>query len=247
MQCSSVLALAAALLPNLALAYTVKHTSAGAVVRWHDPHVALSVGPALRGRFGEDAVTASEIAIDAWQGLGGPVVELTERSGNTIDLASPWPYDPDLLAITETSYDDRTGRITSASIYVNPSRTFALLEEGQRGAREHDLGAVLTHEMGHLLGLGESDADRHATMWPRIGRGETHQRTLEADDEEGVDEVYSDAIATPMARGCQRMSVAPDAPLAPPWLLGLALLFLRQRLGSRRSAPSASPRGDTPS
>jgi hypothetical protein len=71
---------------------------------------------------------------------------------------------------------------------------------------QHDLGAVLTHEMGHVLGLDESPDDEHATMWPYIRAGEVHQRTLADDDEHGVMEAYSGALPSE-AMGCGQASV----------------------------------------
>ncbi|HEX2677830.1 MAG TPA: matrixin family metalloprotease, partial [Polyangiales bacterium] len=67
--------------------------------------------------------------------------------------------------------------------------------------------AVLTHESGHVLGLGESKADPDATMWPYAVPGETQKRTLAQDDEDGVIESY---LSKPPAAagGCGPASVA---------------------------------------
>lgn len=95
---------------------------------------------------------------------------------------------------------------------------------GERGTPSpYDLAGVLTHEVGHSLGLGESEDDIEATMWPRIGRGETHQRTLSGDDESGAETAYAGAPLSPTG-GCGGATVARRTG-PPPWLLGGAVLF----------------------
>jgi hypothetical protein len=88
-----------------------------------------------------------------------------------------------------------SGEILGVDVLINANKNFSLLADGadEDGATAHDLGAVLTHELGHVLGLDESDADEHATMWPYVRAGEQHQRSLAVDDEEGVIAAYSGA------------------------------------------------------
>jgi hypothetical protein len=64
----------------------------------------------------------------------------------------------------------------------------------------------MTHEAGHSLGLDESDTHPEATMWPLVSPGETHQRSLSEDDEQGVITNYAGKVPE-AALGCGMASV----------------------------------------
>jgi hypothetical protein len=248
-------------LPNTSAAYTLKRTPSGDQVRWHADRIELRVDPNLERMLpGGQARAAALMASEAWRGLPGVpeiVIEGGEpskydpaRRGNAIYLVSEWPYDPDQLAVTLVTYA-HTGVILGVDVLVNAQKSFALLHEGEDGPfatdhdlPHHDLGAVLTHELGHVLGLDESHEDEHATMWPYIRAGEAHQRSLSVDDEEAVIEAYGERSA---AQAC-----AVTGPLGRGESYGGALLTLmlaaalvalgRSRVAARRSAARAAAR-----
>lgn len=205
---SMVLCVAAVLgLPMKASAFALKTTEAGRPVRWQHSRVELRIDPRLEAAFGAEAVKrAAVVAGEAWRGLanapdvviadGAPAPYDTEQRNNGIYLLAEWPYDHDQVAMTVTSYTPG-GEIVGVDILVNGQRSFEMLPEPSNGAPQHDLAAVLTHEVGHALGLAHSEEDPDATMYPRIAAGETHQRTLSADDEAAIMEAY--AAAMPVA------------------------------------------------
>ncbi|MDH5674603.1 MAG: matrixin family metalloprotease [Myxococcales bacterium] len=201
-------------------AYTVKQSSHGHSVHWREGTIRFRMDPLIAAVHGRaKAQAAVRIAADAWRGFGtAPDIELApgapppydpERRGNGIHLVDPWPHEADKLALTVTTYGS-DGRIIGADILINGERSFAVLEESPEAAAlpVHDLAAVLAHEFGHVLGLGESEDDPEATMWPTIGTGEWHQRTLSEDDEAGVMAIYggtelsAGTAAVPNAGGC---------------------------------------------
>ncbi|HJL14624.1 MAG TPA: matrixin family metalloprotease [Sandaracinaceae bacterium LLY-WYZ-13_1] len=208
--------------PSAAAAYVVKRTDDGAKVRWRVDRVSVELHRSVAEAFGpDDARRAVGVATDAWAGLGGPSLRPAEgwhdgahrlgEPGVQVHRPARWEHGPRLLAVTVTSYERGTGRILDADVLVNPAHRFEVMDEQRPSPEAFDLAAVLTHEMGHVLGLGESDADPLATMWPRIGEGDTHQRTVEADDEAGVAEAYRDAVLAPPG-GCGGAHVAMRAP-----------------------------------
>lgn len=60
---------------------------------------------------------------------------------------------------------------------------------GGPGINENDIQGVLTHEYGHALGLGHS-SNSQATMSASFGSGQVSIRSIEPDDQDGVQCVY---------------------------------------------------------
>lgn len=246
-------------------AYTVKTTSAGATVRWHTNAVTLRIDPSMHAYFRDIPVTSVlKHAAQAWAGLPN-VPELLVSAGepgpngydqranasNGIYLVEDWRLAESSLAVTVATFETRTGKIVDTDILVNANHPFALLASGDDApANDFDLHGVMTHEMGHVLGLGESFDVRMATMWPNVARGETHQRDLDEDDEKGVEVAYAQAtVAEPASRaeGCGGASVVVRRGRAPSPLLWIAIgigligtgLWMRARTrhGKGRGAP----------
>ena len=189
--------------PQAASAYVVKRSSTGASVRWYNQKIAIRIDPALEAMLPAGEVrAAAAMASDAWRGIGDApelVVEAGSPDGYSADsrtdsiyLVKDWPYNTNQVAVTVLNYS-KDGRILGMDVLVNGNKRFAMLSENDsRGivTGTHDLGAVLTHEFGHVLGLDESDDHEEATMFPYVRAGEVRQRVLSADDEEGVVAAY---------------------------------------------------------
>jgi hypothetical protein len=100
----------------------------------------------------------------------------------------PHPGSADTYGTTMLRYDTRTGELWDADIELN-SAEFALGIDGKGDTV--DLQSILTHEIGHFLGLAHpGSAHRGATMsagWDGQGTG---LRTLAADDVLGICTLY---------------------------------------------------------
>ncbi len=94
-----------------------------------------------------------------------------------------WPYSNssiDTLALTTVYFDPETGQIYDANVEINSNQeSFAV---GTPVGDQFALSAVLTHELGHFLGLSHTSA-RDATMFSNYQSG---MDTLEADDEAAI-------------------------------------------------------------
>jgi hypothetical protein len=240
--------------PAAARAYTLKTTAAGYNVRWWKQPIRMKVSSDLeRSMEPGRARQAALIAAEAWRGLPG-VPDLlidegsapgfdAERRTNGIYLARQWSYDPRRLAVTVSSYTP-DGRLMGADILINGKEKFDLLSEDDSGRRDSvfDLASVLTHEMGHVLGLDENPDDPEATMFPYTRANETHQRTLSEDDEEGVIELYSAALPE-AALSCSLASTAGgrvNSSAIPVFILVVLALVVRRRgRPSRPAMPAA--------
>jgi uncharacterized protein (TIGR03382 family) len=162
---------------------------------------------------------------------------------------SGWdPLDDDVIALTTTMYNTETGEVFDADIELNSThKVFTTSDLTPAGA--YDLQAVLTHEIGHFLGLSHS-SNVYATMFMHY-KADAQQRHVTEDDSAGICAVYPpgvrvDTNACAPLNGfspeCQTdgdleqggcalaaQSRASSAPLAVLASLGLAWLFRRRR------------------
>ena len=90
------------------------------------------------------------------------------------------------LAKTTVTFDAETGEILDADIEVNHAYNEFTVSESKV---VFDLQSVLTHEIGHFIGLDHT-LDPDATMFAGYDEGSTSQRTLEADDIAGACAIY---------------------------------------------------------
>jgi hypothetical protein len=169
-----------------------------------------------------------------------------------------WPYDNaiDTLALTTLIFNADTGEIYDADIEVNTFQSPAPPEPPVQWATSGDMqdqgidfSSVITHEIGHFLGLSHSNSFG-ATMEPSYHPGDSSLASIEQDDIEGV------CSALPPGRETARDSCEPrhgfstacaleksSCQLMPghPGALGsalIALLGLSSTLLRRRSRPS---------
>ena len=95
------------------------------------------------------------------------------------------------LAATLTGYYiSQTGddRIYDADIYTNTAYDYYSSGEASCSG-EYDINGIMTHEVGHVIGLGHSSV-AGATMYPSVGACDLSPRSLAADDIAGRDDLY---------------------------------------------------------
>jgi len=191
---------------------------------WPDACVTYAVqlnGSPLRGISAYDTDQAMQAAFMAWLGsecpggghpslgvipLGGARCSLAEynppeqgrplapNANLVIFRDDGWPYPDERFVIARTSitFDVVTGAILDADIEVNSFRNEFSTGEIQSS---NDLQGVLTHEVGHFLGLDHTLVE-NATMLADYALSNLGTRTLASDDRAGICSIYAPA-ATP--------------------------------------------------
>jgi hypothetical protein len=92
------------------------------------------------------------------------------------------------LAKTSVTYNDETGEIYDADIEVNTANnTVTITDDASK--IEYDLQAILTHEVGHFIGIAHSP-DPAAVMFASYSPGSVTQRTLTPDDIAAICTIY---------------------------------------------------------
>ncbi len=194
-----------------ASAYQVRKSTTGAPLRWAEGVVSLTPvfdgGPV--GVRADDAAAALGRAADVYRTALGELVpeisvELRSDGHNTVRwVTSDWndDYDPAALAVTVTSYDRDSGRITGADVAVNADTyAWSAASDESRCRGAYDLQDVLTHEVGHVFGLGHEMFDVNATMYPSANMCESQKRDLDDDDLAGLSYLY--VQVGPASEGC---------------------------------------------
>jgi len=126
-------------------------------------------------------------------------------------------------------YDDASGAIVDSDIVINGVHAFAVLDASAHPASDaspiatdgsssdddstrsspFDLGHVVSHEVGHTLGLADETDDHASLMYAFTMPGDASIRTPSNDDIDGVDALYATAGSAPSSRGgCGQSSVA---------------------------------------
>ena len=90
------------------------------------------------------------------------------------------------LAKTSVTYNDETGEIYDADIEVNTANNTVTISDTKV---EYDFQAIMTHEVGHFIGIAHSPFDS-AVMFASYSPGSTAQRKLTEDDIEAVCAIY---------------------------------------------------------
>jgi Matrixin/Carboxypeptidase regulatory-like domain len=201
--------------PLSARSYTLQFTdaSSGVQIKWPTSVVTVALSSSVSAppsniKAGSDVAGAIRRAMLQWAGASS--IRFVEASSNAQSVSPSTSGDgislitvantPENAALFSSSdrpgrtrvfFDPATGQISEADIALNPSALFST--DGTFGT--YDLESVLTHELGHLLGL-EHSGMVGATMQPRLAVNGLYTlpafspRTLSEDDRAGVRSLY---------------------------------------------------------
>lgn len=196
--------------------------TSGHLLHWPSGCVTFDVQEDGSPKLGLDANTiadATSAAFRAWEtadcngkepalnaGTLGPVACNESRyneQGKNANIVmfrdEEWPYPNtigDAYALTTVRFDPATGEIFDADIEVNSYDFSNIATDGS--PHSVDLQSILTHEVGHFLGMAHAaPTDLVSTMragWNGMG---LDLRTLSPDDEAGICDVYPPGSPAP--------------------------------------------------
>lgn len=192
----------------------------GEPVRWQAGAVTIALHPSA----GTEASDAVDVAILAWSKACEGRLDLIRvddpaDAALVVAWADPWPHRPGYLALTAVEHV--AGDIRTATIELNAS---LLRDQGP----PYDLPSVVTHELGHALGMAHELVIDEAVMAPTL-RPRTERRELHDDDVEGIQTLYPLDVTEPLY-------CASQADLGARWVALAAAALLA--LGRRRAARS---------
>ncbi|HEY6556711.1 MAG TPA: matrixin family metalloprotease [Polyangiaceae bacterium] len=111
----------------------------------------------------------------------------TQGNANIITFRKNWPYDPDELGHTVVTYLIATGELVDADIEMNADFKFTT----ELPTEENDLQSVLTHEIGHFLGIAHNNEPRSLSIMHRYYQAGSDLRALRADDLDALCTMYA--------------------------------------------------------
>ena len=217
---------------------------------WRQERVELTVDDSVDA-LQADARGALEHASSTWLEVPANLPDLRARSGpadgigyrlgdenqNTVRYATKGtPLAAGALAITVVTFDAVSLTIFDADVIINGEHRFGDLEAPAKGnPKVYDLRNVLTHELGHLLGLDDDESDETAGMYPYLKAGDTGRRRLSRTDVEALVQLYSETNgeSPEYGGGC---AASPNRPARSLWLLALLGAGLVWRAPRRRAA-----------
>ena len=181
-------------------AHTRITTSTGATPRWVESPIPYSINDRGLAEIpnGSEWV-AIDAAFDAWEAVASADVEFDFRGttsvrGVGLDGINLITFADDsgllgstTLAATFSFFRRSGGELTfeESDIAFNPNHEFTTSGEPGR----FDIQSVLTHEVGHLLGLDHSGLIS-SVMGPFASPDQTDQRVLMYDDIAGITQIY---------------------------------------------------------
>jgi hypothetical protein len=128
-------------------------------------------------------ISSSSTSASAVRGRPPPIIML-HTNGNICTGSC--------LAATLTGYYHQEGSsyyIDDADVYTNTRYDYTSSRESDGCSGEYDIDGIMTHETGHIIGLGHSSV-AGATMYPSVAACDFSPRTLATDDIDGRKDLY---------------------------------------------------------
>lgn len=153
-------------------------------LRWGNTSASISTSIPGEGLTSADVESSLSLSVNQWNSVNAfQLYTSGTSSNNELKFDENFSYGSGILAVTEVSYG-ASGVINSAKIFLN-DRDFDFTSNPSVTSKIY-LPTVLTHELGHFLGLSHSEV-LDATMFYSFFSG---QETITSDDAAGLRSKY---------------------------------------------------------
>ncbi|MBK23705.1 MAG: hypothetical protein CME70_06835 [Halobacteriovorax sp.] len=177
-------------LPQICLAYTINRGTYGEELHWADNTAEIYFNSSNSSLIGQSALSGilssaqNEFSSQGFSFNSGFVSNGPVFGRNDIYFTSDSSVftGSSVLGITKVSFEQSTGTIIESDILLNDSIFFTTNTNSG-----NYIGDVLTHELGHFIGLGHSEV-HGSTMFYSLSSG---QDTLAGDDKAAVRHLYT--------------------------------------------------------
>jgi hypothetical protein len=170
----------------------------GKSLQWSNPAINWRLNASGSDNIADDShIAAIEHGFQAWEDISGSDISFT-RGADTNDVAPGasshivafdenntsgyFPTGSGIVAITPISFDTGSGNILDADILFNGGQ-YNFSTDGSAGT--FDVQDVLSHEIGHFIGLDHSP-QMSGTLWPYVSSRQWLHRSLTTDDRSGA-------------------------------------------------------------
>ena len=181
-------------------AFVLERAESGAAVHWKQNCITWWMeAEGCSQMTPEETQEVLRASFDTWDNFEGMYIDFqeggvscTEEVGLDADQAhnvalwhqgrASWPYAARVVGLTTLTFDTESGEIVDADMEFN-EEDFRFSYDEQ--ANTYDLQQAVTHEVGHILGLGHSSVPM-SVMYETAGPEAWNKRDLHPDDEAGV-------------------------------------------------------------
>ncbi len=167
-----------------ALAHQSSLSGEGNELFWTNSNVPILIRPGTGDMTDAEARSIILSSIAEWNNASSAQFSVVGSSLNEIRFRSNFPFGSAVIGLTEVSFNS-SGSIQRASITLNDDYSFRT-QPGLYPSGQVYLGDVVTHELGHVLGLSHSEVLDASMFYSSF----TGQATLGFDDVSGIRSKY---------------------------------------------------------
>ncbi len=178
------------LLSSQAFAYQSSLNSGAKPLSWPNNQIPFTIYSNTSDLSSATTANIVQQSVNEWNAHSTTQIQTTNGSLSELRFKSDFSvYGPGVIGVTELTYNS-SGTIQQAKIFLNDEDYDFTSAPGPTG--DIYLGDVVTHELGHLLGLSHSEV-LDATMFYAAFPG---QNTLSSDDKAGIKSKYGSGYGT---------------------------------------------------
>lgn len=179
-------------LSTSAFAYQSSLSSSGTGVTWSNRNIPVVIHPGNADLPSATASTIIQESMNEWNAQTPTKLVPSSTGLSEVSFKSDFSiYGPGVIGVTELTFTSG-GAIQQGKVFLNDQNFKFRASPGLYASGEVFLGDVVTHELGHLLGLSHSEV-LEASMFYAAFPG---QSTLAADDRSGVRSKYASGNGT---------------------------------------------------